>query len=88
MIKYKIDFKSLSYSILSKNFSSFSFYLKEYIIFYNIINTEDEKLSTEEKNIKDNLKTILNRIENIFTNCFIDMNNKITFIINNILIFK
>ena len=85
MIKYKIDFKSLSYSILSKNFSSFSFYLKEYIIFYNIINTEDEKLSTEEKNIKDNLKTILNRIENIFTNCFIDMNNKIIFIINNII---
>ena len=82
MIKYKIDFKSLSYSILSKDFCCFSFYLKEYIIFNNI--PDDAELPSDIKNRKNNLKIVLQRIENIFNDCFLDINNKITFIINNI----
>ena len=82
MIKYKIDFKSLSYSILSKDFCCFSFYLKEYIIFNNI--PDDAELPSDIKNRKNNLKIVLQRIENIFNDCLLDINNKITFIINNI----
>jgi len=82
MIKYKIDFKSLSYSILSKDFCCFSFYFKEYIIFNNI--PDDAELPSEIKNRKNNLKIVLQRIENIFNDCLLDINNKITFIINNI----
>ena len=82
MIKYKIDFKSLSYSILSKDFCCFSFYFKEYIICNNI--PDDAELPSEIKNRKNNLKIVLQRIENIFNDCLLDINNKITFIINNI----
>ena len=82
MIKYKIDFKSLSYSILSKDFCCFSFYFKEYIICNNI--PDDAELPSEIKNRKNNLKIVLQRIENIFNDCLLDINNKITFIINDI----
>ena len=65
--KYKIDFKSLSYSILNKKISSFSLFYRKYIII------KKDKI----------FERILIRLRNIL-NHFRGINNKVTFIINNI----
>ena len=79
---YLIDFKSLSYLILNRYFSSFSLFYKEYN-FFNSIPKNAESLKIKESNIYKHIEIILGRIKN-FLNSIIEIENEVTFVINNI----
>ena len=79
---YLIDFKSLNYLILNRYFSSFSLFYKEYN-FFNSIPKNAESLKIKESNIYKHIEIILGRIKN-FLNSIIEIENEVTFVINNI----